>query len=251
MRKFAVGALVGVLVLAVAAVAMADTVQTYKQTFSAKKAGASTGTTFSTKSSDASNTGRNEQPKRTTEFDITFPKGTVIDNKALPQCKATEEDFTNAEDPDTACPGSYIGKGNVKARLPINNTDDLNGTVRAYNGKGKLLLWVVVQSPIGNQTLLIQGKLKSSKSATTLKTPVPPSCVPPGIPSNDCKDGNGTPQYAILTSFDLKTNAYKKGKKTYMKTPAKCAGSSWSFAADLTYDDGSHFKTTSKTPCKK
>jgi hypothetical protein len=250
MRKFAVGALVGVLVLAVAAVAMADTNQTYKQTFSQKKAGASTGTTFSTTSTDPQNTGRNEQPKRTTQFNITFPKGTVIDNKALPQCKATEEDFTNADNPDDACPGSKIGNGTVKARLPISGSDDLTGTVTGYNGKGKLLLWVVVQSPLGNQTLLIEGKLKSSKKATTLKTPVPPSCVPPGIPSNDCKDGAGTPQYAILTSFNLKTMAYKKGKKTYMKTPAKCS-KTWSFAADITYDDNSHFKTTSKTPCKK
>ena len=250
MRKFIVGALAGVLVLAVAAVAMADTVQTYKQSFSAKKPGASTGTTFSTTSTDESNTSRNKQPKRTTEFDITFPKGTVINSKAMKQCSATEEDFTNADNPDDACPGSKIGTGDVKARLPINNTEDLTGTVTAYNGKGKLLLWVVVQSPLGNQTLLITGKLKSSAKSTTLKTPVPPSCVPPGIPSNDCKDGNGTPQYAILTSFNLKTKAYKKGKKVYMKTPAKCSGK-WTFAADIAYDDGSHFKTKSTTPCKK
>jgi hypothetical protein len=251
MRKLVVGALVGALVLAVAAIAMADTVQTYTQTFSAKKPSTSTGTTFSTQSSDEANTGRNKQPKRTTEFDITFPKGTVIDSKALKQCTATEEDFTNADNPDTACPGSKIGSGKVKARLPINGTADLNGTVTGYNGKNKLLLWVVVQSPIGNQTLLIQGKLKSSKSSTTLKTPVPPSCVPPGIPSNQCKDGNGTPQYAILTSFSLKTKAVKKGTKTYMKSPSTCSGGKWTFNADITYDDNSHFKSASTTPCKK
>ena len=51
-------------------------------------------------------------------------------------------------------------------------------------------------------------------------TPVPPSCVPPGIPTNDCKDGNGTPQYAILTSFDLTTKAFKKGKDKWWKVTA-------------------------------
>ena len=254
MRKYAIGALVGVLVLAVAAVAMADTTQTYKQTFSAKKPGASTGTTFSTTSTDDANTTRNKQPKRTTEFDITFPKGTIINNKALPQCKATEEDFTNADNPDAACPGAKIGSGDVKARLPF-TSDDLTGTVTAYNGKGKLLLWVVIQSPLGNQTLLIQGKLKSSKTKTTLNTTVPASCVPPGIPTNDCKDGAGTSQFAILTFFSLKTKAATSGKgkkkQTYMTTPAKCTGGKWSFNADITYDDGTHFKSASATPCKK
>jgi hypothetical protein len=255
MRKLAVGALVGALVLAMATIAIADTVQTYKQSFSATKTSASTGTTFSTTSTDASNTSRNSQPKRTTEFDITFPKGTIIDNKALPQCKATEEDFTNADNPDSACPGAKIGSGDVKARLPIAGSPDLTGTVTGYNGKGKLLLWVVVQSPLGNQTLLIQGKLKSSKTKTTLNTPVPASCVPPGIPSNQCKDGDGNSQYAILTSFSLKTKKATSGKgkkkQTYMTTPAKCSGGKWTFNADITYDDNSHFTSASTTPCKK
>jgi hypothetical protein len=250
MRKLIVGAVIGVLALALTAIALADTVQNYSQTFSAKKVSTSTGTSFSTDSSDEANTGRNKQPKRTTEFDITFPKGTLVNYKTVKVCSATEEDFTNADNPDSACPGSKIGSGNVKARLPINNTADLTGTVTAYNGKGKLLLWVVVQSPIGNQTLLITGKLKSSKSSTTLKTPVPPSCVPPGIPSNDCKDGNGTPQYAILTSFTLKTKAFKKKKLVYMATPPKCTGGKWTFSANITYDDGTAVKKSSDTPCK-
>jgi hypothetical protein len=256
MRKLIVGALVGVLALALAAIAMAETVQNYSQSFkSGKKAvvkpSTSTGTSFSTDSTDEANTGRNKQPKRTTNFDITFPKGTIVNYKAVKVCSATEEDFTNADNPDNACPGSKIGTGNVKARLPINNTPDLTGTVTAYNGKGKLLLWVVVQSPIGNQTLLITGKLKSSAKSTTLKTPVPPSCVPPGIPSNDCKDGSGTPQYAILTSFTLDTKAFKKGKLIYMSTPATCPKSKkWTFNAAIKYDDGTTLKKDSDSKCK-
>jgi hypothetical protein len=251
MRKLIVGAVIGVLALALAAIAMGATVQNYTQTFTAKKPSKSTGTSFSTDSTDEANTGRNKQPKRTTNFDITFPKGTVVNYKAVKTCSATEEDFTNAENPDDACPGAKIGNGDVKARLPINGTDDLTGTVTAYNGKGKLLLWVVVQSPIGNQTLLITGKLKSSKKSTTLKTPVPPSCVPPGIPTNDCKDGEGNPQYAILTSFTLKTKAFKKGKLIYMATPAKCTGKKWTFNAAIKYDDGSTVKKSSDTKCSK
>src|SRR5690242_12510980 len=150
MRKLIVGAVVGVLALALTALAMGATVQNYKQTFTAKKPGKSTGTAFSTDSTDTANTTRNNQPARTTEFDITFPKGTIVTSKTVKQCAATEEDLTNADNPDDACPGSKIGTGHVKARLPINNSDDLTGTVTAYNGKAsKLLLWVVVQSPLG------------------------------------------------------------------------------------------------------
>jgi hypothetical protein len=258
MRKLIVGAVAGVLVLAMAAVAMAETVQTYKQTFSQTKAGKSTGTTFSTSSIDEANTGRNKQPKRVTQFDITFPKGTIVNYKALPVCTATEEEFVAEANPDAACPAkSKIGSGDVKARIPfkIGADEELTGTVNGYNGKGQLLLFVSIQSPIGNQTLLIKGKLKSSKTSTTLKTTVPASCVPPGIPSNQCKDGTGTSQYAILTYFSLKVKPGTSGsgskKKTYMTTPTKCSGGSWTFAADITYDDGTDFQHDSKTPCKK
>src|SRR4051794_14265021 len=77
MRKLIVCAVIGVFALALAAIAMAETVQNYEQTFSAKKPSASTGTSFSTDSIDEANTTKNKQPLRTTQFDITFPKGTV------------------------------------------------------------------------------------------------------------------------------------------------------------------------------
>ena len=103
MRKLVVGALAGVLTLALAAIAMAasetsgTTVQNYDQTFSAKKTKKSTGTTFNTSSADEHNTANDKQPKRVTNFDITFQNGTKIDNRAAPACNASEEDFAAAE----------------------------------------------------------------------------------------------------------------------------------------------------------
>ncbi|MEA2479329.1 MAG: hypothetical protein QOJ07_1251 [Thermoleophilaceae bacterium] len=254
MRKLIVGALVGVLALAITAIAMAETVQHYSQNFTAKKTNALTGTTFQTDSIDEQNTDRNKQPKRVTNFDITFPKGTKINYKALAVCKATESDFTNAgSTPDKACPtGSKVGTGNVKARIPFQlpgQPEELTGTVDGYNAKGGLLLWVVVQSPIGNQTLLIKPKLKG----LTLKTAVPRTCVPPGTPENDCQDSNGQSQEAILTFFKLNVKSLKgkKTKKPYMLTPKTCTGSKWTFSAKITYADGTSINPTSDTPCKK
>jgi hypothetical protein len=255
MRKLVIGALVGALTLVMAAIAMAATVtsgttqQTYDQTFSAKKTGTSTGTTFSTSSTDDTNT-RNKQPKRVTNFDITFPKGTKIDNKAAPICKATENDFAQATNPDDACPkGSKIGSGAVAARTPFNGVADFTGVVTAYNANKGLLLFVNIQS--ANQTLLLNPKFSGIK----LLTPVPHTCIPPNIPANDCKDSTGTSQEAILTSFNLKTTPKSSGKgaakKNLITTPSTCTGGKVGFEANIKYADGTAVKIPSPSPCSK
>src|SRR5829696_5339619 len=153
MRKLVVVALAGILTLAVSAIAIAasatsgNTVQNYEQTYSQKKPKKSTGTTFSTSSTDDTNTAKNRQPKRVTNFDIKFPPGTKINSKAIPACKATDADFAAAENADDACPkGSTLGKfgkpdGEVAARTPFPGVADLAGTVDAYNAPKGLLLF--------------------------------------------------------------------------------------------------------------
>jgi hypothetical protein len=254
MRKLVIGALMGALMLVVTAVAIGasatsgTTVQNYTQTFSAKKPATSAGTTFETSSTDEQNP-RNKQPKRVTNFDLTFPAGTKINNKAAPQCKATETDFANAANPDAACPkGSKIGTGLVAARTPFNGVADFTGTVSAYNANKGLLLFVNIQS--ANQTLLLNPKFKGIR----LLTVVPQTCIPPNTPANDCKDSTGTQQEAILTSFKLKTTAKSSGKgkakKVLIQTPAKCTGK-WKFQADIKYSDGTAVKIPSEQACSK
>jgi hypothetical protein len=256
MRKLVIGALMGALMLVVTAVAIGasatsgTTVQNYSQTFSAKKINTSAGTTFETSSTDEQNP-RNKQPKRVTNFDLTFPSGTKIDNKAAPQCKATETDFANETNPDNACPkGSKIGSGTVTARLPFQGTADLNGTVTGYNANKGLLLYVVIQSPLGNQVLLIKPKF----SGIHLKTAVPHTCIPPNRPDQDCKDSSGQEQAAILTSFKLKTSPKSSGsgakKKVLIKTPPKCSGK-WKFQADIKYSDGTSVRIPTTQACTK
>jgi len=256
MRKLVVVALAGILTLAVAAVAIAatatsgTTVQNYEQTYTAKKPKKSTGTSFSTNSTDEQNTQKNKQPKRVTNFDIKFPVGSKIDSKAAPQCKADENDFAAEDDPDDACPkGSKIGSGAVKARLPYNNTSELDGTVTAFNANKGLLLWVQVNAPGAAQTLLIKPKF----SGLNLKTKVPVTCVPPGNPP-DCKDATGQEQAAVLTSFNLKTKAVttKKGKKRQLiTTPPTCPSKGWEFVASLKYADGTSVKIPTSQTCSK
>jgi hypothetical protein len=258
MRKLAVVALAGILTLVVAAVAIAaqetsgTTVQNYDQTYSQKKPAKSTGTTFSTSSTDDTNTAKNRQPKRVTNFDITFPRGSKIDSKAAPQCKATDSDFANAEDPDDACPrGSKLGSGKVAARLPFDSPlGDIDGVVTAYNANKGLLLFVNLQE--ANQTLVLRPKFRGLR----LLTPVPHSCVPPNRPDQGCRpNGTGEPQEAILVNFELKTQPKASGRgskrRQLITTPRTCPSGGWTFEADIKYADGTAVNIPTKSSCRR
>src|SRR4051795_2333248 len=108
LRKLVIGALVGVLALAVAAIALADTNQTYTQKFSSNKAGKSVGIAFSTDSSDPANSANNNQPKAVRTFNIKFPAGTAVNYKAVPVCKASDDEMIQ-KGGKPACPKSVIG----------------------------------------------------------------------------------------------------------------------------------------------
>ena len=258
MRKLATVALAGVLTLVVAAIAYAasetsgTTVQQYEQSYTQKKPRKSTGTSFSTSSTDEQNP-RNKQPKRVTDFDITFPGGTVINSKGAVQCKADENDFAQEDNPDDACPrGSKIGSGTVAARLPFAGTADLTGTVRAYNANKGLLLYVIVESPGAAQTLLLKPKFRGRR----LLTKVPHTCLPPNRPDNGCRDSNGQEQSVILTSFTLKTVPKTLGRgnsrRNLITTPRACNPSTgWIFQADIKYADATKVTIRDDAPCSR
>jgi hypothetical protein len=255
MRKLVVVALAGILTLAVAAVAIAatgtsgTTEQEFEQTYSQKRTNRSTGTVFSTSSTDPANTAKNQQPKRVTNFDITFPAGSKIDSKAAPQCSATDDELIQAENPDRECPrGSKLGSGKVAARTPFNGVADFTGTVVAYNANKGLILLVNVQS--ANQQLVLRPKFRGRR----LLTPVPHTCIPPNRPDQGCRPGGtGEPQEAILTSFELKTKAVSRRdgrrRRQLITTPRSCPRGGWTFEADITYADGSKLNIPTRSPC--
>lgn len=248
-RKLLIGAIAGVVMLAVAAIAMAVTTTTYEQTYSKKTKSTSVGTTFKTTSTadQGDNPSNNDQPKSTREFDIKFPAGTKIDYKAKPVC--TDANFH--EDQASPCPANTkVGAGNATVKLPFPGQADVQATVTAYNRKsgGTTGLVLYVQPSIGAPVFL-----KPVFKGITLKTAVPPTCVASTNQNGHCVKGDGSPgQEAVLTSFNLKTKAFKKGKHTYIKSPPKCPKSgAWTFKATVTYDDNSTVTKTAKSKCKK
>ena len=210
----------------------------------------SAGVRIAISSTDPTNTTRNRQPKRITNFDITFPRGSTIDSKAAPQCKATDNDFAQADNPDDACPrGSKIGIGRAAMRLPFPGSADFLGTVSAYNANKGLVLFV--NFPTANQTLVLRSKFRGLR----LLTPIPHTCVPPTTPQNNCSDSFGNPQEAVLVQLALSTRPKSHrsplGVRRLIKTPRTCPSDGWTFHANFKYADGTTLKIPSKSSCRR
>jgi hypothetical protein len=245
LRKLFIGALVGALALAVAAIAFGATTQTYSQKYTSNKTSKSVGVSFTTASEDTSNTANNNQPKAVRNFNLAFPSGSKIDSNGAVICKATDDEMIQAGG-KPACPKSVIGAGSARVRLPFAGSSDINAKVTGFNANKGLILYVD-PSPIA-QPIILRPKFKGIK----LLTAVPPNCLPPATnQGGQCKKQDGTAgQEAILTFFQLKTVSKKKGKHILIKSPKSCKGT-WKATATLKYADGTSKNIDSLQACKK
>lgn len=240
MRKLVIAAVVAVAALATAAVALAVTTQHYKQTFTSKKTGKPAGTPFHADGIDPANTANNKQPASLKELDIILPKGSVINPKAVPACKASDNDF--ASKGVNACPSkSLIGhfKGGCqgsssaekacsgKATVRLRFGSDIHARVYAYAAKNnKLALYI---NATGAQPIILRPKV-SLGSTPKIITKVPILCAL-GTPPN-C----GSAGEARLDSFDLTIDKIKKSGKVFITTPKTCpASKNWVFKAKWFY----------------
>ena len=166
-------------------------------------------------------------------MDIIFPKGSAIDQTTVPFCKNLDESANNP------CPkNTQIGTGTAEVRLKFPGSAPIPAKVTAYNRKKGLFLYVVPQ--VSGQAPVV---LKPEFHGLTLVTKISPLCV-----LNDCAT-NGE---AVLTKFTLDTKAFKKGTRNYIKSPATCPTSGWTFKATLRYDaptPASNLSSTQK--CRK
>jgi gas vesicle protein len=235
-RKLLIGAITGAVMLAVAAIALAATETTYSQSYTKNKVKTSAGTIFKTSSIDTANEAENQQPKKTRKLVINFPAGTKFDQGVKPYCAQLDESANDV------CPkNTKIGSGTAEVRLKFPGTAPIPANVTAYNRKKGLWLYVV-PSVAGQAPVVIKPTFQGIKLITILT----PLCV-----LNDCaKNGE-----AVLTKFELTTNAYKKGKgkktRFFLRTPANCPKAGWLFSADWTYDDATTEHKTSFQKCKK
>jgi hypothetical protein len=176
LRKFTIGALASVLVLAMTAVALGAmtyvTKNDLKQGFglsfvdthgkNVTKRAANTGFMADTDLSSPNNHNPEGKPERgATHVRIAFPVGMKFDLTVRPACKATPQQITGSR--GAACPrNTTVGTGYANA--DGRGKDGQNGfgvikeKVTAFNAKGELFLYLDNASPVFRTYL--EGKIK-------------------------------------------------------------------------------------------
>jgi hypothetical protein len=238
--KHFIGALAGVLVLAVAGVAIASPQfnQVAGVKLSKTKAGKSIGVNASLKATDPGASPKGNL-KGATKVVISLPKGTVANTAAVKPCTADDAGVQGKE-----CPASSkVGTGSAKATVynrakGVLIAADQGENITAYAGKGQILFLLTPQGSVG-ATLVIHSKLSKSGVLTT------------NVPKLEVLGSS-----VILTDFNVsikaKSSGSGKSKKNLLTAPKKCTKAGFVSTAKFTYDDGSSskaIKTTQK--CSK
>lgn len=253
MRKLFVGAVVGVLALAVAAVALAVTEQTMTTKFTKNTTKTSVGVDFKTASADPENP-KNGQPLAVRRLDLDLPNGTKVTPSTVPACTATDDEL-QSEGPD-ACPSNTtVGSGKATAKFHDARLRNVTVVVTAFNGKKGLVLHL--DPDVSNSFVLRPKWTGDLTNGPVLRTDVPPNCFPPATPddNNICRNPNTGEQgeEVILNSFQLKTLAKKKGsgskQKILIRSPKKCK-STWTFKVKYFYANNTNQTLPYKQACK-
>jgi hypothetical protein len=232
LRKPLIGALVGVCAFGIiVAGAAAELQQTADISFTKPKAGASTGTKSNLTASDTDPSV--QQPLAASKVVVNFPTGTKFNYKAGPPvCTASDGEIQSTN--GAVCSKSKVGSGLAQANVKPLLQTDVALDITAFNGKNKLIFYLVPRGGVGNP-LVLKGALKGNK----LTTPVP---------RIEAVGGSGV--FAVLTSFNLVTKAYSKKGDFFATAPKTCPGK-WTTKTNFTYIDGSAKTVTSTQPCKK
>ncbi len=237
-RKLVFGA-VCVVLLAIAGVAYAATVQKFSEVYTSSSPSKSVGLKFAIEGSDPADPANNNRPKPSNSIDIFFASGTVFNNKGAVQCKATDADFQSKG--VAACPASSRidnGKASQNAAVAKTRGATINVKVYAFNRKGGIILYL---RPSVGAPFALRPTLKGRPGSQHLLTTIPKITVP-----ND---------EIILTKLNLATKPKNIGKTALVRTPpkAKCSAKThkWVFKAKFNYRDGTKQTVTSKQTCRR
>jgi hypothetical protein len=219
-----IGALVGVLALAISAVAVASPQFTQSATVKmlTKKAGKSTGISAVLRATDAGEPGG--KPKEASKIVIKLAPGTRVNKNAAKQCNLGEEDVKAGRCPKRSLIGTGVAKANVYPLVPTTTED-----VKAYASRTGIILLLTdnAADPAPAQTLVLKAKV-SRFGVITVNVPVLQPL--PGV-------------FAVLTDFTLKTRPITKGRGAnaihLIRTPRKCTKAGWTNTVTFTYRDGS------------
>ncbi|HEX8855922.1 MAG TPA: hypothetical protein VF752_09995 [Thermoleophilaceae bacterium] len=231
------GAVAGVVVAAVAGVAIATPGTSDGVTWDAKtttpKVNTPTGLSTTIKGAPVGADGKQVPIRKVT---VQFPPGTKINTKALPQCTASPQTIQNTN--GNVCSKSRVGTGLVKANTGLGEgVDPLSEDVQAFNGKKKIFFLLTPKGAVG-QTAVLTGTF-SGTTAPKLVVDVPLFPIPGG--SN-----------AVLIQFDFAVKKTGTGKRAYGTTPKTCPKSGkWKLPATFGYEGHADIHVTATGPCRR
>ena len=165
---------------------------------------------------------------------FTLPRGMRINDSAVPQCAATDEELRLQG--RAACPaGSKVGTGKLEAMTGFPGADPVTADVVAFNGDGQIIEVVFVEGTntvAGMDRLTIEGR----------RLVAHPPAVPGGPP-----DGR-TAVREIRLSVPARRGA---GGDAYVTTPPACLSGRWTTRAHYEFEDGGETTLTSASPCRR
>jgi len=224
MRRFVTVAVVALLSLTLAGVALAAFTQTSNITFTAHKAGKTTGIKADVSSSDPSVT----QPKAAKVLVVTFPSKTKF-NLGTPLITAcTLSDAKLAA--GAACPSkSLIGSGSAVANAyPLAST--VPAAVKAYVAGPNSMVMIATANVGTTMRTIIHATVSGSKLTIPVPTPVVATIK------------------VVLVTLKLNVPAKGSGKEALI-TAGKCSAHKFVVKSHFVYVDGSTFNTTDSSAC--
>ena len=244
MRKWFLSGAVAVLSLALASVALATFTQTANVSFTAHKAGRSTGISTYLVAIDTFNA----VPQSTKRVVIDFPAGTRFNLKTpkLERCARTDKQLRNQFGPK--CPkSSFIASGSGEfSTFPIpsgltNTPYTIPTSVKAYLGKGSMIL-VVRATLVAYKSWIYVMHAKVSGSTLTI-------AVPKMMKGANYNPPNHFPGTRIsLTTIKLRIPAIGNGSKALVRS-GRCTAHKFVVTSHFQYYKGPKVTVKSSSPC--
>ncbi len=204
----------------------------FELTLSTQESGAPTGLTFHVLYKNPDDP--DAKPPAVTAAIFELPAGTRIDDSAVPQCTATDEEFRLSG--RGACPPeSQVGGGTLTAMTGVPGADPVTADIVAYNGPRQLIEVVFFQgtnSVAGMDRLTIEGD----------RLVAHPPATPGGPP-----DGR-TAVREVRLELPVRTGA--EGRP-YVSAPPDCLTGTWTSQASYEFEDGGTTSITSESPCRR
>jgi hypothetical protein len=212
----------------------ADTTrQTASVDLTTTRPGASTGSTIRLHIRNPGDAGAKPYSVKTIVF--TSAPGTVIDTRALPQCKASDAELMAAG--GAACPAdTRVNTGLVRSDTgsSFGVPRYVNSDIQNFNNQGELVgVSDTREFPYRNVT-----HSKISGTSVTFDVPDAPGQGPPD-------------NFSAVTDLTILTPALARGGRAYLRTPPACPASGfWRGSVDFIYHDGVRQSVETRAPCQ-